>query len=148
MPECTGKDLQSARTRAEMTQWQAGNACGVSEHTIQRWESDSKDSQPKPDDVDRFAQAVGDPTLWHRWMISHYDSYRRRYIGGGNSAELSSLLSRLRLEMQDMQALYDSVERDALDGRIDDAPLKERCRKELQELIAAGSDLLQKLIGQ
>lgn len=146
MPECTGKDLQAARTRAKMTQWQLGVACNVSEHTIQRWESDSSESMPEPDDVDRFALAVGDPTLWHRWMISHYDSYRRRYIGGIAFDTLAASMSKLRFEMDDVLQLYGGAERDGLDGTIDDRQLKEAFTKELKDMISAAADLLQKVI--
>ncbi len=61
MPECTGNDLQISRTRAKLVQWQVGNACGVSDSEIGRWERD--EALPGPDDIDRYGSAVGDPTL-------------------------------------------------------------------------------------
>ncbi len=78
MPECTYIDLENARLRLKIPRWKLAGSLGVSESTIARWENG--EIRPDPDDVDRFATAVGDPTLWHRWMISTYDSYRRRYV--------------------------------------------------------------------
>jgi transcriptional regulator with XRE-family HTH domain len=52
--------------------WKLSELLGVSESTLARWESG--EIRPDPDDVDRLAAAVGDLTLWHRWMLSTYDS--------------------------------------------------------------------------
>ncbi len=144
MAECTGNDLQISRTRAKLVQWQIGNACNVSESEIGRWERD--EALPEPDDVDRFAAACGDPTLWHRWMLSHYDSYRRRYINGSAEYNLPVLMARMRFELGDVLGLQDRVERDALDGKIDDRALKTQFIKELKEAIAALTDGLQELL--
>ena len=144
MAECTGKDLQISRTRTKLTQWVVGNECGVSDSTIGRWERDEE--LPEPDDVDRFASAVGDPALWHRWMLSHYDSYRRRYINGSCDNTLPTLIARLRYETDDVLNLQASAHRDSLDGKIDDPMLKEQYTKEVKEMIAAATDVLQELL--
>ena len=144
MSECTNTDLENTRLRQKIPRWKLAGMLGVSESTIARWESG--EIRPDPDDVDRFATAVSDPTLWHRWMLSNYDSYRRRYIDSKVNSGLPVLMARYRYETSDVMAIHGSAERDALDGTIDDPQLKQKLIKELQEQIAAGSDLLQELL--
>ena len=145
MPEFAPTDLKAARVRSKKLQYAVAADCGVSERTIQRWESG--DLQPEPDDVDRYAAACEDATLWHRWMISHYDSYRRRYIGGVAFDSLAASMSKLRFEMDDVLQLYGRAERDGQDGAIDDPQPKTAFTKELKDLVSAASALLQKVAG-
>jgi transcriptional regulator with XRE-family HTH domain len=144
LSECTNTDLENTRMRRKLPRWKIAGKLGVSESTIARWENG--EIQPEPDDVDRFAAAVDDSTLWHRWMLSHYDSYRRRYIDSTVNSGLPALMARYRYETDDVMALHSSAERDALDGKIDDTQLKQSLIKELREQIAAGADLLQELL--
>lgn len=143
MPECTNKELKLAREAQGIPRWKMGAEIGVSESTIERWESG--ETMPSPDDIDRFANEIGDPTIWHRWMLSHYDSYRRRYINGSCDNSLTTLMARLRYETSDVLKLHDSAERDGLDGKIDDLRLKAEYTKEIKDMIAAATDVLQKL---
>ena len=115
---------------------------GVSESTIGRWENG--EVQPEPDDVDRYASAVGDVMLWHRWMLSNYESYRKRYFDAVDQS-LPVSIARSRYEMEDVMRLHDRVERDALDGTINDIDLKNAYAKEIKEAIVALSDTLQRL---
>ncbi len=115
---------------------------GVSESTLARWENG--EIRPDPDDVDRLATAVGDLTLWHRWMLSTYDSYRRRYVESIDQS-LSVSIARSKYEMEDVMNIQKPVERDALDGVIDDPRLKASYIKEVREAISALTDTLQRL---
>ena len=142
MSECTNTDLENTRLRQKIPRWKLAWMLGVSESTIARWESG--EIRPDPDDVDRFATAVSDPTLWHRWMLSTYDSYRRRYVNCVDQS-LSTSISRSKYEMEDVIALQGRAERDALDGKIDDPKLKAEYGKEIKEAIAALTDTLQLL---
>ncbi len=142
MPECTHIDLENARLRRKTPRWKLAGSLGVSESTIARWENG--EIRPEPDDVDRFANAVGDPTLWHRWMLSTYDSYRRRYVACLDQP-LPVSISRSKYEMSDVMALQEQAGRDALDGTIDDPKLKAAYGKEIKEAIAALTDTLQRL---
>lgn len=107
----------------------------MSETTIARWEAD--EALPDPEDVDTLERVYKAPGLWHRWMRSHYDSYRKRYPEVMEDNGLALAVVDVRHQMQDVMALQDKVERDAMDGRIDDQPTKERYRKELQEARAS-----------
>lgn len=142
MAECTNLDLKIAREAQKMPRWKLATMVNVSESTIERWESG--ETQPHPDEIDRIADALGDATLWHRWMLSNYESYRRRYINSPNF-DLPVSLMRVRQEVADVASLQDRIERDSLDGKIDDPVLKAAYAKEIRELVPALINSLQKL---
>jgi transcriptional regulator with XRE-family HTH domain len=142
LPECTNIDLENARSRKKIPRWKLATMLGVSESTIARWENG--EVQPEPDDVDRFASAVGDVMLWHRWMLNNYESYRKRYFEAVDQS-LPVSIARSRFEMEDVMRMHDRVERDALDGTIDDIQLKTAYTKEIKDAIAALCDTLQRL---
>lgn len=142
MAECTNLDLKSAREAQKMPRWKLATLVNVSESTIERWESG--ESQPHPDEVDRIASALSDPTIWHRWMLSNYDSYRRRYINSANLDLPVSLMS-IRQKVSDVMELQDRIERDSLDGHIDDDKLREAYTKKIRELVPALINSLQKM---
>ena len=144
MSEFTNKELKLARESQGIPRWKMGAEIGVSESTVERWESG--ESMPSPDDIDRFANQIGDATIWHRWMLSHYDSYRRRYINSNVASSLPTLISRLRYETEDVLHIQDVAHRDSLDGQIDDPQLKAQYTKEVKEMIAAATDVLQALL--
>ena len=144
MAEFTHIDLKNARETQKIQRWKLAAAVNVSESTIERWESG--ETMPQPDDIDRVAEALGDPSIWHRWMLSNYDSYRKRYINAGCVNSLAALMIRFRYETRDVLELQDRAERDAIDGRIDDLQLKADLIKEVKEQIAASNDLLQELL--
>ena len=145
MSEFTNQDLRKAREAQKMPRWKLAAAVNVSESTLERWESG--ETMPHPDEVDRIADALGEPLIWHRWMLSTYDSYRRRYISSDDYS-LPVMAMKLRHEMDDVRALQDALERDAIDGHVDDEPLLDRAITELQQMIQAGSELLQRLTRQ
>ena len=142
MAECTHLDLRKAREARGIPQWKLAQELNVSEDTVQRWESGK--SCLTPDDVDRLGDAVGDPTLWHRWMLSNVDSYRKRYVGAADYS-LPIALQRMSLEMQDVQEMYNAVARDALDGKVDNQKLREDYQNQLRKLSASVTDALSKL---
>ena len=145
MSEFTNLDLKKAREAQKIPRWKLAAAVNVSESTLERWESG--ETMPHPDEVDRIADALGEPLIWHRWMLSTYDSYRRRYISSEDYS-LPVMAMKLRHEMDDVRALQDALERDAIDGYVDDEPLLNRAITELQQMIQAGSELLQRLTKQ
>lgn len=145
MSEFTNLDLRKAREAQKMPRWKLAAAVNVSESTLERWESG--ETMPHPDEVDHIADALGEPLIWHRWLLSTYDSYRRRYISSEDYS-LPVMAMKLRHEMDDVRALQDALERDAIDGYVDDEPLLNRAITELQQMIQAGSELLQRLTKQ
>lgn len=142
MAEFTHNDLKKARETRKMSRAILAEIVFVSEDTLERWESGK--SRPDPEDVDRIGEALGDKTLWHKWMLSNYDSYRKRYIDAENY-DLPIAIMKSRYELTDVLSLQDAVERGAITGQIDDPILKEKYRKEVQGAIASLSAVLQKL---
>ena len=142
MEECTNIALRKAREARKMPRWQLAQQIGVSADTIERWERG--DGKPEPDDVDRIGEALRAPDLWHQWMLSNCDSYRKRYLGVETLALPVSVM-RLRCAIEDALAVINPVERDVIDGQIDDKGLKNRCADALKILIAASADTAQKI---
>ena len=132
MTKEAGLELKKARIAAKLPVYAIAQRCFTSERTVARWEDG--EVGPSPDDVDRYAEAVGDPLLWDRWMRMCFDSYGRRFPFGGNH-ELPLAVMKSRHEMKDVMALQERVERDAIDGRIDDPALKAEYKQQVDELI-------------
>ncbi len=145
MPECTNQDLRNAREAQNIPRWKLGSLIGVSESTIERWERG--EVLPSPDDVDRIGEAVGDPTLWHRWMLSNVESYRKRYSETRNLSLPVAIMS-VGHRMEDIKALQYMVERDAVDGQIDDAKTRDEYERAIKNLIAQCTDVLNQLHGR
>ena len=142
MAECTNLDLRKAREARKMPRWQLAQQLGVSADTIERWERG--EVKPEPDDVDRMGEALQAPDLWHQWMLSNCESYRKRYLGVETLALPVSVM-RLRQAMEEALAMMNPVEQDVIDGRLDDQRLKESFSQALKLLIAALTDTAQKI---
>ena len=134
MATVTNVDLRKARDEKDLTREQLAALVHVSASTIENWERGI--STPGPDDVDSIARALNHPTLWHDWMMSNFTSYARRYQEITPYALPSAIMS-ARHELGDVLALQDQVERDAIDGKIDDPQLKARYKKETREAMSA-----------
>ena len=125
-----------------MPRWQLAQEIGVSEETLKRWEYG--DQMPEPDDVGAIERALGERSMWHQWMMSHYDSYRERY-SQAPAYGLTSAVIRTRYELNDVMTLQERVERDAVDGRLDDPALKAEYIQQLKEAQAAIIKTLEEL---
>ena len=96
------------------------------------------------DDVGAIERALGERSMWHQWMMSHYDSYRERY-SQAPAYGLTSAVIRTRYELSDVMTLQERVERDAVDGRLDDPALKAEYIQQLKEAQAAIIQTLEEL---
>nr|DAF74120.1 MAG TPA: antitoxin [Caudoviricetes sp.] len=135
MAECTGIDLRKARESAGMPLWQAAQALAVAESTLKRWEHD--ECVPQSVDVNRMEHLYKLPGLWHRWMRSNDDAYREHYPEELELHALPSALMKVRYQMEDMQRWQGLVERDAIDGIVDDPRSLRAYLMELESLQAA-----------
>lgn len=143
MAEFTNLDLRKARDAQHLTRWQAGDYLGVSESTIERWESG--ETVPTPDDVDRMEILYKRPGMWHAWMRSHYDSYRSRYPEAPQLSPAMAIVN-VRHQLMDLMGLQDAAERDALtDDRLDDQRLRARYIKEAEDAVSALADMLARI---
>lgn len=140
MAAITNVDLRKARDERDLTREQLADMVHVSASTIENWERGI--STPNPDDVDNIARALNHPTLWHDWMMSHFTSYARRYKEM-NPYDMPLAVHAARHEINDVLALQERAERDVIDGHFDDLELKARYTKELKEMIASASRVLE-----
>ena len=143
MTKEAGMELKRARIAAKLPVFVVAQRCFTSERTVARWEDG--ESEPSPDDVDRYAEAVGDTALWDKWMRMTYDSYGKRYPEAGENRALTMAILNSRFEIDDVLALQSRVERDAMDGKIDDPVLKAQYRKEVTDLFTACKNVLERL---
>jgi transcriptional regulator with XRE-family HTH domain len=136
MPEFTYLDLRKARESRKLTRWQLANKIGVSEDTVERWETGKQ--SPTPDDVGHVENALDARAelLWARWMYSNVESYRERNARPQVSELLAAVVS-VKFELADVQNLEESLERDAIDGHIDDEELRAKAMKEIDEAQAS-----------
>ena len=146
MAEYTKTDLRRARDAQGMPRWQLANALGVSDDTIKRWEDERDKSMPTPEDVDKIGEVLGDPTIWHRWMLTWHDSYRKRYSYMENLALPVSAM-RNRHELQDVLRIQDEFERAVMSGGTPNTDIVKQYIKEASEAVAALTDTLQQLPG-
>lgn len=144
MAEYTEKDLRKAREARNLSRWKLGELLGVSESTVERWETG--ETKPTPEDVDRLGEALSDPLMWHKWMLSNCESYRKRYIGCEDLALLGSVV-RNRYALNGVTEMQDAIERDVMDGRLDNKALGDRYAQAIRAAIAALGDTLARIGG-
>lgn len=142
MAECTYLDLRKAREARKMSRALLAEAIHVSDDTLERWETGK--TTPDPEDVDRIGEALEDPSLWHRWMLSHYDSYRRRYFATQNLA-LPVAIANLGLKIEELLGMQHAALSDAIDGAIDNPALHGDYKERVQALVAAACTAAQQL---
>lgn len=139
--EFTYVELKAAReSHGNMPRWKLAGAIGVSESTIERWEIGKQ--KPEPDDVNNIAKALGMMEIWHKWMLSHYDSYRERYTDVPRNDSLAETLMRTKYEAMDVVNVLNEVERDTLSGNFKSSEQRKKLRKETQEAMAALQQML------
>lgn len=143
MPEYTHLELAADRNASGFKQWQVAAACGVSDTTIKRWEAGRwmgerpECKMPDPDDIWIYLKTIGRPERWFDWMRSHYDSCRENLRPSVQTSGLHGSMARAKFELQDVLEKHDSVERDILDGTVDDPEQLAQYEKEVDEAISA-----------
>lgn len=96
MAEFTGINLKAERKKRNIKQWQVAAALNVSEDVIYRWESNKQ--EPEPDQVGDYLDFLGCPELWHNWMISNSEHYRRRNM---KTPEVIHLAANIEADLKD-----------------------------------------------
>ena len=136
MAEFTNQDLRKAREARKIPRWQLAAKIGISEDTLERWETGKQ--RPEPDDVGRIEDVLDarSELMWARWMYSNCESYRDRNPEPHMSPLLEAVCS-VEMELEDVRALHTRLVRDAIDGHIDDPLLRKQARKEIAEARAA-----------
>ena len=135
MAEFTNIDLRIARDSRKWPRWKLAGEIGVSEDTLERWENGEQ--LPHPDDVGRIERVLEIPGIWHKWMMSHYDSYRDRHGEALGVDNLTAVIVQMRHEINDVMPLFTEIERDAIDGKIDAPEKWTKFKKETREAVAS-----------
>lgn len=146
MAEYTHHDLRKARESRFPSRWQFAQAFNYSEDVIERIETGKQ--LPTSAQVDSWEEITQTPMLWHRWMLSNDDPYRKRYKEAPTPHNALAAVRQLHYEMMDVSNLLEPVERALITGKpdfIDDPILREEYKKQLQEMVSAGAAALAEL---
>lgn len=143
MAEFTHIDLKRARESRNWPQWKLAAALGVSVDTVQRWESDN--GRPRPDDVGNIERELRYPGLWHRWMLSHYDSYRERYASVPDLGHPAAGIIRMIKEIEDLIPYFKELQNDSINGNFDNKLMCANFKKEAMEAIASIIQILDEM---
>lgn len=146
MAECTHAELRKARESRFKARWMFAQVFNYSVDVIEEIENGKQ--IPSSEQVDRWEELTETPGLWHRWMCSNDDAYRKRYKDAPVPHSTLAAFTLLKHEMKDVLELRDSVEKSLVSGKqdvIDDPRLLEKYKKELQEMMAAGAATLAEL---
>ena len=135
--ECTKLELRKAREAANLPRWKAGQELGVSEDTLKRWEDPDANASPLSSDVSRMKRVYHAPGLWYSWMYSNDEGFRDHFPAVAVDHSQAMAIVNVRHQITDVLALQDKIERDAMDGRMDDAAACKAYLAELDDVQAA-----------
>lgn len=85
------------------------------------------------------------PGLWYAWMHSNDEGFRDHFPAIKTDYQLALALVNIRHQLADVMARQDEMERDAMDGRIDNAAHREEYLRELDDVQAAIAELKNKI---
>lgn len=142
MSEKAGALLKNARKMAGMTRPQVYQVTAISESVLDRWERG--ETVPDLESLDKLELLYRRPGLWQECLMLYYPSFRRHFPQMIVLETLPALVN-TRHQLQDVLALSDSMERDAMDGRIDNAAVKAKYISECQEARAALTEAITRL---
>lgn len=127
-----------------MTRWQAGEALGVSQDTIKRWEDPKDSSKPTSADVSRMEDAYETPGLWYSWMYSNDDGFRDR-MAPPTAPDLRESIMKIFADIQELIDNEAKILRDASDGCIDDKALAAKILQLSVDIASAGQSLAEEM---
>lgn len=132
MSETAQEILKSARQAHGLTQIQLAMMLYTSVDQVRRMERG--EIIPEMSDVDLMEEKLPEPGLFRRWARAQYPEIVKHF-GAADNRDLGLIgaVVNVKLQMADVMKLQDRVERDAVDGRIDDPLLRETYERELQE---------------
>lgn len=124
--------LREARKKHGLTQTQLAAMLCMSVEQVKRYEYGQV--IPEMSDVDRMEEGLPEPGLFRRWARAQYPEITKHF--GAADEEAVGLLGAIvstRHRIADVMTLQERMERDAVDGRIDDERLKSAYRTELTQ---------------
>lgn len=137
--------LRKARDEANMSRLVASESLFVSTDVIKRWEDPACTVMPSSLDVSRMETIYHAPNLWHRWMQATDEVYRDHYPYDVPDYPLLMAIVNARHQQTDMIGLYDRLERDAMDGHVDDRQLLATMLQEAMEDREALDEMISRL---
>lgn len=140
MPKNGGELLLAARKAAGMTQKQVYMATRISESNLQRWESNN--SKPDLEDLYKLELLYHAPGLWSQFLLATSDAYAAHHpVLPQNRVPLAHAVG-IGKTTADMLSHQDKVERDLVDGVIDDLAGWNEYMKDVRAVNAATGALL------
>lgn len=140
MPNNAGDMLRTARKKAGMSQLQVYLATRISESNLQRWEVG--ESRPNLEDLYTLEMIYHAPGLWSQYLLATSPAYAAHHPAAPEIRVPLARVVGIGKEAEDMKALQDRVERDLLDGQIDDRATWEAYVREVRDVNAATGALL------
>ncbi len=136
--------LKAARVKAGLTQIQVAAMLSVSVDQVKRMEYGTW--IPEMSDVDLLEEQLHEPGLFRRWARAQFPEISKHF-GASDDRDYGLLgaIVNAKHQMNDVLAMHEKVERDAIDGRIDDPILREKYEKELREARQAIDASIQKI---
>lgn len=113
-----GDILRTARKAAGMSQTQVYIATRISESNLQRWEAG--DSKPNLEDLYKLELLYHEPGLWSRYLLATSPAYAAHHPAAPVIRDNLAQVVGIGKQAEDMRDLQDTVERDLVDGKIDD----------------------------
>lgn len=144
MSDSAQQILKMARQSHHLTQLQVAAMLSVSVDQVKRMEYGTW--IPEMSDVDLLEEQLHEPGLFRRWARAQFPEISKHFgASDGRDYGLLGAIVNTKHQMNDVLALHERVEQDALDGRIDDPILREKYERELQEARQAIDASLQKI---
>lgn len=119
MSDNAGAMLRTARKTAGMSQTQVYLATRISESNLARWESG--ESKPNMEDLYKLELLYHSPGLWSRYLRASSPAYAAHHPTAEAVQGKLAQVVRAGMQAGDMQSMQVKVQRDLLDGEIDDA---------------------------
>lgn len=144
MSDSAQQILKMARQSHHLTQLQVAAMLSVSVDQVKRMEYGTW--IPEMSDVDLLEEQLHEPGMFRRWARAQFPEISKHFgASDGRDYGLLGAIVNTKHQMNDVLALHERVEQDALDGRIDDPILREKYERELQEARQAIDASLQKI---
>lgn len=118
MPNDAGKLLRDARKAAGMSQTQVYLATRISESNLARWEGG--ESKPNMEDLYTLELLYHAPGLWSKYLLETSPAYAAHHPAAAQDFGLLARVVGIGKGLEDVQKIQDAVERDLLDGVVDD----------------------------
>lgn len=136
-----GALLRAARKAAGMSQTQVYVATRISESNLQRWEAG--DSKPSMEDLYKLELLYHSPGLWSRYLRATSAAYAAHHPAAGAVQGKLAQVVRAGMQADDMQGMQGRVERDLLDGEIDDPQSWQEYMRQVREVHTATGALME-----